>query len=274
MKCGMSMMKQILHEILPREEKHKKVMVHCVNDENKICPRSYINNKLILVIGKSGAGKDMYTRNIIQCNQEEIDTDGCPCKKIIFSTVKQYTSRPQRANEVDGKDYIFLKNQNDIDEILADGSIFDIRKYSTLLPDSHINTWYYAIDTKSINLSQSSYIIVGPSTSPLKWVEKYITHFGSNHIILLYIDTPDMDVFENSLNREQKKDEKGRNYSELCRRYLDNVAEYEYFDSKLNTFTSKFKIPVLHINNTKANPEELMERFSDTYDRLINFIIE
>ena len=56
--------------------------IHCLNDESKICPRASRNNKVVLIIGKSGAGKDSVAKQLLTINHIENDTEGCPCKKI------------------------------------------------------------------------------------------------------------------------------------------------------------------------------------------------
>lgn len=270
----MNSMNNIFHKLFPGKNETKKEMSHCLNDPEKICPRSYINNKMILVIGKSGAGKDMYTKNLLHFNQDEIECDGCPCKKITFKKLSQYTSRPPRYGEENNTDYIFLKTDEEVQELLENTSIFDIRKYTIMHSDSTTGTWYYATNTNDVNLSSSSYIAVGPSTSPVKWVEKYITHFGSNNIIVLYIDTPDNDVFEFSLERENKKDPSRRNYSEFCRRYLDNVAEYASIDERLMEIKKKYNVPIIHVYNEKATPTEIMMKFGNIYNKIIELITE
>ena len=247
--------------------------IHCLNDETKICPRASRNNKVVLIIGKSGAGKDSVAKQLLTINHIENDTEGCPCKKIQFSVPIQYTSRPKRTNEVEGKDYIFLKTPEEIDQLLNDKSIFDIRSYATLHPDSSSDLWYYATNTKTINLLSDTYLIVGPSTSPLDWVEKYIIHFGNRNVILLYIDTPNNDVFEYAMDRENRKDRDKRNYSELCRRYLDNVAEYEYMDEKIEEFVNQYHVKCIHYQNSRATPDEIFKRLHYIYDEIIGEIV-
>lgn len=245
---------------------------HCVNDENKICPRAIRNNKIILVIGKSGAGKDMFTKNMISINKVENESEGCPCKKINIDRVKQYTTRPMRTNEVDGKDYIFIKSDDELKTLLSRDELFDIRSYSILNPDTTSGVWYYAVNIPDINLASGSYIITGPSTDPLKWVEQYVVHFGSKNIVMVYIDTPNNDIFEYALHRETSKDESKRNYSELCRRYLDNVSEYDFMDSKIKEFVKKYDIDFIHVDNKKAAPADLYKRFKEIYMQLIKKI--
>lgn len=246
----------------------------CLLDSKNNCKRPNKNNKIVLIIGKSGSGKDAFKNELLRINKEECDkTEGCPCKKIVLKSVKQITTRPIRKNEIPGKDYIFLTKKKDIEKFVNDKNIFDLRLYTVLNEDSTSNIWYYGIDVKDINITNDSYLIVGPSTSPIEWVKKYITEFGVKNIVLVYIDSPDTSVFNRLLKREESKEESKRNYSEFCRRYLDNVAEYKYIDDNLEELLSTYQLEFIRVNNNDVSETEFQNRIKTLYQKIINTIV-
>ena len=81
----------------------------------------------IFIIGKSGAGKDFYCR-MVQNTQKVIP-------------VIQYTTRPIRADEVDGKD-INCVTKEEFDKLFEENKIFEFRSYDVVFQNKP-DIWYY-----------------------------------------------------------------------------------------------------------------------------------
>lgn len=243
----------------------------CIHDKNKECPLIHKNNKVILIIGKSGSGKDSIAKEIKELNKNDMNDPACPCKKIQMDGVKQYTNRPKRVGETDDN-YIFITDEHELESIISNTKIFDIRKYSTLKADSTSDVWYYINNTEEIDLNQKSYIVIGPSTNPLEWVKNFIINFGSKNIILVYVDTPNNDVFEYAYNREVLKSSDNKNYSELARRYLDSVAEFGSVDMRYDKFVQKYDLDNIHYINSRCDDREFHNRCKLIYEKLKSYI--
>jgi len=85
-----------------------------------------MKNDIIIITGFSGAGKDSIAKDL---------------SKIGYEFIISYTTRPKKDNEVDGKDYYFVK-----DSFMKPESFIEIREYKTVN-----GIWKYGIHKNSIS---------------------------------------------------------------------------------------------------------------------------
>ena len=100
-------------------------------------------NKIIVIAGVSGVGKDTILNklNIKLCRPEV-----------------SWTTRPIRDNEVQGRDYSFVKN-NSFLEMIRTGTIIEHRVYNVGTEEEPIN-WYYGTHILSMNRSYNVALVL------------------------------------------------------------------------------------------------------------------
>lgn len=169
-------------------------------------------SKIFCLMGKSSSGKD----TIFSVLRKEVNL-----KPIV-----PYTTRPMRKNEVNGREYFFI-NEEQLHEYEKDGKIIEQRVYNTVN-----GCWYYAtIDDGQIK-NNANYIMIVTLEAYLSLV----TYFGKEHIIPIYINVEDGERLERALKREQQQNEP--NYDELCRRFLADNKDF----SKENLDAANIKV--------------------------------
>ena len=70
---------------------------------------------IFVVVGKSGVGKDTIINNYLKKNDN-------------ITKVTQYTTRPMRADEVNGKEYNFISDE-EFDILLSENKFCCVEKY-------------------------------------------------------------------------------------------------------------------------------------------------
>lgn len=100
-------------------------------------------NKPIVLIGKSGAGKDTIAKAL---------------KSKGFDTVISFTSRPPRDGEVSGIDYNFVSKEQFLD-MIKNEELLEYRSYNTLV-NNEPDVWYYG--TPKLNNYLNKIIVVDP----------------------------------------------------------------------------------------------------------------
>ena len=121
-----------------------------------------MNNKIVVLYGKSASGKD----TILQ----ELLTKG-------FQPIISHTTRPMREGGVDGKDYHFISTKEFLKELGKDNFI-ETRSYDTLL-NGVKETWHYGVHKDSIKESDKDYITI----LDMGGLKEFIEYFGRDEII-------------------------------------------------------------------------------------------
>jgi len=159
-----------------------------------------LNNKIIVVCGFSGAGKDKITKYI---------SDNHPYKMIVSTT-----SRPMRQNESENNPYHFV-TRDEFEETMRSDEFIEYRQYHTLvnnIPD----TWYYGVHKNDVDLSSNSYIVV----LDLLGLMEFKNHFGDN-ITSFFID-----VDEPERKRRAMQGRVDFDLTEWNRRYEDDLKQF------------------------------------------------
>lgn len=127
----------------------------------------------------------------------------------------QYTTRPMRAGEVEGREYHFITDEQ-ADRFKADGKIIEMRAYNTVY-----GVWkYLLVDDGNLDLKKHNYVAVGT-------VESYCQardFFGEKKVLPIYIEVETGERLQRALNRERKH--AGPKYTEMCRRFLADEADF------------------------------------------------
>ena len=158
--------------------------------------------KLFVFMGKSASGKDTLYREIM-CRHKEI-------KKVI-----PYTTRPIRAGETEGEEYHFVTVEQ-LREMEREGKVVECRCYETVK-----GPWYYfTADDGQIDFESGDSCLI----STLEGFEKIRDYYGSDQVVPLYIEVPDIERMRRSLERESKQESPC--VAEVCRRYLADEKDF------------------------------------------------
>lgn len=154
-----------------------------------------VKPKILAIYGMSAAGKDTLMSSLLE-------KDGL--NKIVLTT-----SRPQRDNEIDGRDYFFKKKK----EILRDRDNY-------LWPIEY-NDWIYAINKNAIKEDEINVGVFNPY-----WMTKLFED-KNEHIDLMAIEVlaSDKTRLMRSLTREERPD-----CDEICRRFIADKADFSNLD--------------------------------------------
>ena len=157
---------------------------------------------LYVMMGKSASGKDtIYHRVMSMCPE---------LKKVI-----PYTTRPIRAGEEDGREYIF-SNIKELGQLRSAGKVVECREYQTV----H-GTWYYfTVDDGAIDLEIYDYLMI----STLEGYEKIRDYYGEQRVQPIYIAVNDFERMERSLKRERQQENPC--VAEVCRRFLADEQDF------------------------------------------------
>lgn len=147
--------------------------------------------KVIALIGKAGSGKDTLMQRILA----EPGYD--------FNEMISCTTRPRRDNEVDGKNYYFLTEQ-DFTRKVNNGLMLEYTEF---------NRWYYGTSLDSLDENKVNIGVFNPAGIRALCKHKDID------LTVFYIMASDKIRLIRQLTREQKP-----NVDEIIRRYgTDNV---------------------------------------------------
>ena len=124
---------------------------------------------IIVLLGKSGAGKDAIQNQLVE--------DG-------FERIVTCTTRPMREGEVEGKDYFFL-SRNEFENKLLENDIIEYRTYKTLV-DNNPDIWYYGTPKQELD-NEKDYVIILDKEG----AENFIDYYGSNDCFTVYVDLDD-----------------------------------------------------------------------------------
>ena len=163
---------------------------------------------LIAIYGKSASGKDTYLNALIK--------EYPNLNKILLAT-----TRPPREKEIDGIDYLFVKDK----EIKRDKEKF--------LWPIEFNSWTYAIVKESIKQDKINIGIFNTY-----WMTKLFEDCGKTYdLITIEVFEADKTRLLRSLNRENSP-----NCAEICRRFLADEKDFSNVDFCLakKTFNSQY----------------------------------
>lgn len=186
---------------------------------------------IFVVVGKSGAGKDTVVNNYLKNNND--------IKKIT-----QYTTRPMRKNEVNGKEYNFISDE-EFDILLSKNKFCCVERYQV----ANGNTWKYAIKTEDLKKYDDCILTCNPKSAinlslTLNW----------NELTMIEIKADLNKRVERYLKRDEYTLE---NVNELVRRFINDEEDF------INV------IPKVKIENND-NIENTLNQFDNVIRRYSN----
>jgi guanylate kinase len=157
--------------------------------------------KIFVLVGKSASGKDTIFRKVV----EQIPQ----LHPIVYST-----TRPQRANEINGREYFFV-DEKVIEAAELSGTLIEKRVYETIK-----GPWTYAtILDKQFVKNEYGIIVLPP-----KGLNSFVEFFGEEIIVPIFIHVDDGVRLRRSLDRDELN--KNPNYAETCRRFLADEKDF------------------------------------------------
>lgn len=159
-------------------------------------------SRIFYLMGKSASGKDSVYRELM--------------KRFSFEKIIMYTTRPMRQGEKDGVQYYFT-NEAQYQQFVKAGKVIESRCYQTI----HGPWIYYTVDNGSVcRDGKEQYLVIGT----LESYEKMKRYYGADMLVPIYLEVDDGLRLERALARE--KAEAVPRYSEMCRRYLADEADF------------------------------------------------
>lgn len=159
--------------------------------------------KIFYLMGKSSSGKDTIYKRLMA------DTS-LGLKNIVL-----YTTRPIRQGERDGVEYYFVSEAR-LSEFLQSQKVIEMREYHTCC-----GVWkYFTVDTGEVDPQRQSYLMIGTLESFVRTRDYY----GADQVVPLLIELDDGIRLQRALDRERGQDYP--RYSEMCRRYLADEADF------------------------------------------------
>lgn len=154
-----------------------------------------MNKKILVLFGKSGAGKDTICKAL--------------CQRFDINKLIRTTSRPKREHETDGVEY-FFQDQLTLSERL-------LRSDDQFLEFGIFNDWIYATP---VNQVKDGWNI---TTCDVDAVRQIL----SSHLEIypVYVDVADKERVLRALNREEFP-----NIKEIARRFLSDEEDYRNID--------------------------------------------
>lgn len=159
--------------------------------------------KIVCLMGKSSTGKDTIYKHLM-ADQE-----------LALRPIVPYTTRPIRAGERDGVEYIFTDETGYLG--LRDaGRIIEERAYDTC----HGLWRYFTVADGQIDLAAADYCMIGT-------LEAYVSirdYFGPDQVLPVLLELDDGERLGRALARE--KAQKQPRYDEMCRRFLADSQDF------------------------------------------------
>lgn len=148
--------------------------------------------KLVILIGKSGSGKDTILKEVL--------------KHKDFNPVVSMTTRPPREGEIDGKDYIFVDSDTFTKYLLED----------KLIEATIFNNWAYGTPYSSLSFEKTNIAVLNPEGV------RILTEDNKLDVTVIYINASDKIRLIRQLQREEMPD-----IQEIIRRYKADEKDFE-----------------------------------------------
>jgi len=185
---------------------------------------------IIIFMGKTCSGKDTLVKKI----QE----------KYGYNICISYTTRKMRKNESNGKEYIFLKSNQEFNQLISDGILFEKTEYIT-----NDRLLLYGIGEKSFVENNINMMILNPhGAKQILDNPKF-----KDRVILFYLDIDLQTRFFRYLDRDFITD---NNKIELVDRILRD--EKDFLDIE-HQFPDVIKIDKNDINNVELINNYILE---------------
>lgn len=154
---------------------------------------------IFVVIGKSGVGKDTIINNYLK--EHDI-------KKVI-----QYTTRPMRKNEINGREYNFISDE-EFNKLLSERKLCCVEEYKVANGD----IWKYASKIEDLKKHNNCIVTCSPKSATKLNVE-----FKWNELTVIEIRANLNKRIERYLNRDEYTIDV---VNELVRRFINDESDF------------------------------------------------
>lgn len=144
--------------------------------------------KFFVICGKTCSGKDTLL-NILK-------------EKYGLNTLISYTTRPKRVNEVDGRDYYFIK-KNKFINMIENNEFIEYKRYTVKKNDTKKDVWFYGTSKKEFDKTHKKIGIL--DISGIKKIQEY---YGKENVVIIYLDCNEQLREERAKNRKEYDIEK------------------------------------------------------------------
>lgn len=171
--------------------------------------------KVFVIIGKSFSGKDTLLNNILV--DEEF------CKENNLERLVRVTTRKPRPNEIEGKDYYFISDEDyeDLYKLRADVVVSSY--------DSEFGQLHYITDFSKLD-PDKNYIVISDTES----IPNY-KGILKDKLCIIYLVPPNWEIFRRFSGRDDNSEYSDLKYKEIYRRFIDDTIK---FGKHSNEFTS------------------------------------
>lgn len=141
-----------------------------------------MKKSITILMGKTNSGKSSIAQYLVE--------------HYNYNNAITYTSRPKRANEINGIDYYFV-NKNIFTDMILQKQFIEHRQYHTLV-NNKPDTWYYGLakERNNIDLSLNNVLIL-----TYDGTLKAIQYFGLDKCNVIYIDVPEETLIQRAKQR-------------------------------------------------------------------------
>ena len=126
------------------------------------------DNKIIVLVGHSGCGKDTLARML--------------CKHLGYEFIVSHTTRPMRNGESEGDPYYFISDDTFKGMM---NQMIEHRAYHTSV-NNIPETWYYGVHEDTVDLSKNGYVVV----LDVIGLQDFKKHFGDK-VVSFFINVPE-----------------------------------------------------------------------------------
>ncbi len=159
--------------------------------------------KLFYLMGKSASGKDTLESALLKM------------ASLSLGRLVPYTTRPRRRDEVSGKTYYFV-TEEEYQEMSGAGRVAESRAYQTVQ-----GLWrYFTVIDRNFGLGTENVIGIGTLQSYVSLMK----HLGEGVVVPLYVEVPDGIRLRRAIEREESQEKP--DYSEMCRRFLADQEDF------------------------------------------------
>lgn len=191
--------------------------------------------KVFYIIGKSASGKDSVYKSLLSHYWD-------------MREIKMYTTRPMREGEVNGKEYIFISDE-ELDNYINEGKVFEVRTYETVN-----GLWCYGtLMDESFDIKNNNYLGIGTLES-----FKNLRYKLKGNIVPIMIDISDSVRLKRSISREDGQ--LNPDYNEICRRFLSDSRDFS--EDKLKDIDNLVRI------NNEGSLEDTVRAVCEVIDSL------
>jgi len=173
--------------------------------------------KLICLMGKSSSGKDTIYKRLMAD------------ERLALRPIVPYTTRPIRAGEQDGVEYIFT-DEAGFCRLQSEGRIIEERAYRTV----HGLWRYFTVADERINLNAADYCLIGT----LEAYGSFRDYYGPARVLPVLIELDDGERLSRALARERAQ--RNPRYEEMCRRFLADSQDFSEERIKGAGITKRF----------------------------------